>query len=151
MELFAPIQRVSLLCYKLYSINLGYKPPEDSGQEKYQSIPLNKIEDFGVHCKNYYSLNISYFKSSLDSTILNSMWTTYWKNTLTSDPLRANSEYLTSQVTDLAAKLEQVCLFNKLLYFFVFRLETRIRRCSRNVSRKQSRMVKSWAAKLFRV
>jgi COP9 signalosome complex subunit 5 len=85
----------------------GYKPP-DEGPQEYQSIPLNKVEDFGVHCKNYYPLNITYFKSSLDSAILNSMWTTYWKNTLTANPLRTNAEYLTSQVADLGAKLEQV-------------------------------------------
>ena len=28
---------------------------------------LEKIEDFGVHCRQYYSLAVSYFKSSLDS------------------------------------------------------------------------------------
>ena len=30
----------------------GYKPP-DEGPSEYQSIPLNKIEDFGVHCKSW--------------------------------------------------------------------------------------------------
>ena len=28
----------------------GFKPP-DEGPSEYQTIPLNKIEDFGVHCK----------------------------------------------------------------------------------------------------
>lgn len=28
----------------------GYKPPEE-GPGEYQTIPLDKIEDFGVHCK----------------------------------------------------------------------------------------------------
>lgn len=28
----------------------GYKPPDEPASE-YQTIPLNKIEDFGVHCK----------------------------------------------------------------------------------------------------
>jgi hypothetical protein len=28
----------------------GYKPPEE-GPSEYQTIPLDKIEDFGVHCK----------------------------------------------------------------------------------------------------
>jgi hypothetical protein len=28
----------------------GYKAP-DEAQSEYQSIPLSKIEDFGVHCK----------------------------------------------------------------------------------------------------
>ena len=30
----------------------GYKAP-DEAQSEYQSIPLSKIEDFGVHCKKY--------------------------------------------------------------------------------------------------
>ncbi|KAB2619190.1 COP9 signalosome complex subunit 5a-like [Pyrus ussuriensis x Pyrus communis] len=53
----------------------GYIPPDESVSE-YQTIPLNKIEDFGVHCKtgyNYYSLDITYFKSSLD-THLEDAW-----------------------------------------------------------------------------
>jgi hypothetical protein len=29
---------------------LGYKPPDEPMSE-YQTIPINKIEDFGVHCK----------------------------------------------------------------------------------------------------
>lgn len=85
----------------------GYKPP-DEGPSEYQSIPLNKIEDFGVHCKSYYSLTVSYFKSSLDSAILNAMWTTYWTNTLSAKPLQTNAAYLSSQLQDLAAKLDHV-------------------------------------------
>lgn len=33
-----------------FSTIQGYKPP-DEGPSEYQTIPLNKIEDFGVHCK----------------------------------------------------------------------------------------------------
>jgi hypothetical protein len=43
----------------------GYKPPDEEPSE-YQTIPLNKIEDFGVHCKQYYSLDVQYFKSAMD-------------------------------------------------------------------------------------
>lgn len=64
----------------------GYKPP-DEGPEEYQSIPLNKIEDFGVHCKNYYSLEVSYFKSALDNRLLESLWDKYWVHTLCSSSL----------------------------------------------------------------
>ncbi|MPC55962.1 COP9 signalosome complex subunit 5 [Portunus trituberculatus] len=64
----------------------GYKPP-DEGPSEYQTIPLNKIEDFGVHCKQYYSLDISYFKSSLDKKLLDSLWNKYWVNTLSSSSL----------------------------------------------------------------
>ena len=47
----------------------GYKPPDEEPSE-YQTIPLNKIEDFGVHCKQYYSLDVQYFKSDMDKVSL---------------------------------------------------------------------------------
>uniref|UniRef100_A0A183CGU9 COP9 signalosome complex subunit 5 n=1 Tax=Globodera pallida TaxID=36090 RepID=A0A183CGU9_GLOPA len=56
----------------------GYKPPDEPPSE-YQTIPLNKIEDFGVHCKQYYSLDVTYFKSSLDTKLFDVFWNTYWK------------------------------------------------------------------------
>ncbi|KAI5000750.1 hypothetical protein ZWY2020_010709 [Hordeum vulgare] len=63
-----------------------YKPPDEPVSE-YQTIPLNKIEDFGVHFKQYYSLDITYFRSSLDSHLLDLLWNKYWVNTLSSSPL----------------------------------------------------------------
>ncbi|EHA8592395.1 putative COP9 signalosome complex subunit 5b [Cocos nucifera] len=35
----------------------GYKPPDEPVSE-YQTIPLNKIEDFGVHCKQVCMDNV---------------------------------------------------------------------------------------------
>jgi len=35
----------------------NYKPPDEPASE-YQTIPLEKIEDFGVHCKSYYALEV---------------------------------------------------------------------------------------------
>ena len=83
----------------------GYKLPDEPPSE-YQTIPLNKIEDFGVHCKQsdflylfsmagllillqkrYYSLETTFFKSSLDSTLLDLLWNKYWINTLSSSPI----------------------------------------------------------------
>lgn len=98
----------------------GYKAPDD-GPSEYQTIPISKIEDFGVHCKQYvlfifiyillnslyflsnfcsiaflltfylryYPLEISYFKSSLDSALLGKLWNKYWVNTLSSSPMFA--------------------------------------------------------------
>ncbi|KAJ8563372.1 hypothetical protein K7X08_031824 [Anisodus acutangulus] len=84
----------------------GYKPPDDPISE-YQTIPLNKIEDFGVHCKQYYSLDVTYFKSSLDFHLLDLLWNKYWVNTLSSSPLLGNGDYVAGQISDLAEKLEQ--------------------------------------------
>nr|SVE72344.1 EOG090X078Z [Daphnia similis] len=76
----------------------GYKPPNEEPSE-YQTIPLNKVEDFGVHCKQYYALEVSYFKSSLDRRLLDSLWNKYWVSTLSSSSL--------TTVSDLSEKLEQ--------------------------------------------
>lgn len=84
----------------------GYKPPNEEPSE-YQTIPLNKIEDFGVHCKQYYQLDITYFKSSMDRKLLDSLWNKYWVNTLGSSGLLSNAEYTTGQIFDLSEKLEQ--------------------------------------------
>jgi COP9 signalosome complex subunit 5 len=84
----------------------GYKPL-DEGTQRYQTIPLAKIEDFGVHCKSYYPLDVTYFKSSLDAHLLDLLWHKYWVNTLSSSPLVANRSYAAGQIADLAEKLEQ--------------------------------------------
>ena len=49
--------KVNLGAFRTYP--KGYKPP-DEGPGEYQTIPLNKIEDFGVHCKSYYRLVANY-------------------------------------------------------------------------------------------
>ncbi|KAG2320965.1 hypothetical protein Bca52824_014178 [Brassica carinata] len=84
----------------------GHKISDDHVSE-YQTIPLNKIEDFGVHSKQYYSLDITYFKSSLDSHLLDLLWNKYWVNTLSSSPLLGNGDYVAGQISDLAEKLDQ--------------------------------------------
>ncbi|EPB67658.1 Mov34/MPN/PAD-1 family protein [Ancylostoma ceylanicum] len=86
----------------------GYQPPVEEGPSEYQSIPLSKIEDFGVHCKQYYSLDVNFFKSELDSHILSALWSTYWLNTLSSSPLLTNAGYINNQIGDLSMKLRQV-------------------------------------------
>ncbi|CAJ0834313.1 7029_t:CDS:10 [Entrophospora sp. SA101] len=84
----------------------GYKAPDD-GPSEYQTIPLSKIEDFGVHCKQYYQLEISHFKSTLDTYLLELLWNKYWVNTLSQSPLITNREYSAGQIYDLAEKLDQ--------------------------------------------
>ncbi|KAI9491113.1 JAB1/Mov34/MPN/PAD-1 ubiquitin protease-domain-containing protein [Zychaea mexicana] len=83
-----------------------YKAPDD-GPSQYQTIPLNKIEDFGVHAKSYYSLEISHFKSTLDNQLLEVLWNKYWVNTLSQSPLLTNRDYSMQQMADLTQKLEQ--------------------------------------------
>ncbi|KAN0065939.1 COP9 signalosome catalytic subunit rri1 [Thecaphora frezii] len=82
----------------------GYKP-HDAQPSEYQSIPLSKIEDFGVHANAYYPLKVEHFKSSLDGKLLELLWNKYWVNTLSQSPLVVNRAYATGQLRDLADKL----------------------------------------------
>jgi len=84
----------------------GHKTDHDSPSE-YQSIPMSKIEDFGVHANQYYQLEVSYFKSTLDTNLLDLLWNKYWVNTLSSNALIANRSYTTGQISDLAEKMDQ--------------------------------------------
>ncbi|KAF9220793.1 Mov34-domain-containing protein [Gyrodon lividus] len=81
-----------------------YTPPTSSSSE-YQSIPLSKIEDFGVHANQYYPLDVQIFKSSLDEELLGLLWNKYWVNTLSGSNLISNRAYAVSQISDLHQKL----------------------------------------------
>ena len=71
--------KVSLGAFRTYP--KGYQP-SDAAPSEYQTIPLNKIEDYGVHCKQYYALDVTYFKSTLDKRLLDLLWNKYWLDTL---------------------------------------------------------------------
>jgi len=95
--------KVDIGAFRCYPKN--FKPTDDLTPE-YQTIPMSKIEDFGVHCKKYYPLEISYFKSELDAYLLECLGNKYWYNTL-GNSLTTNSDYTTRQITDLSERIEQ--------------------------------------------
>ncbi|PWZ36497.1 COP9 signalosome complex subunit 5b [Zea mays] len=99
-----------------------YKPPDEPVSE-YQTIPLNKIEDFGVHCKSYYALDITYFKSSLDSHLLDLLWNKYWVNTLSSSSLLGNRDYVAGQIFDLGKQYAKISSDDELVLFSYFTQE----------------------------
>ncbi|KAI9759209.1 MAG: COP9 signalosome catalytic subunit rri1 [Chaenotheca gracillima] len=81
-----------------------YKPAAERG-DGYQTIPLAKIEDFGAHSSRYYSLEVSHFKSSLDTRLLELLWNKYWVSTLSQSPLFTNRDYTSKQMQDLSQKI----------------------------------------------
>lgn len=83
-----------------------YRPRDDTPSE-YQTIPLNKIEDFGVHCKSYYQLDVSYFKSSVDASLLDLLWNKYWARAISTSPLVQSKDYVVQQLKDLGKKIGQ--------------------------------------------
>jgi COP9 signalosome complex subunit 5 len=100
--------KVEIGAFRTYPEN--YKPPTATADDGYQTIPLAKIEDFGAHSSRYYSLEVSNFKSSLDTAILELLWNKYWVQTLSQSPLFANRDYSSKQMLDLSSKIRQTSL-----------------------------------------
>lgn len=88
-----------------------YTPPNsgdgETDAEGFQTIPLAKMEDFGAHSARYYSLEVSHFKSTLDTQLLEALWNKYWVSTLSSSPLFTNRDYGTKQIAELGLKIKQ--------------------------------------------
>ena len=74
------------------------------------AVPTDKAADFGAHASRYYSLEVSHYKSTLESKLLEALWNKYWVQTLSSSPLLTNRDYITSQIRDLASKTSQAQL-----------------------------------------
>lgn len=104
--------KVEIGAFRTYPEN--YKPADsDSAAEGMAAVPLAKAQDFGAHANRYYSLEVSHFKSSLDSKLLEALWNKYWVQTLSASPLFTNREYGTRQMQDLAGKIKQVQDYQK--------------------------------------
>jgi COP9 signalosome complex subunit 5 len=97
--------KVEIGAFRTYPEN--YKPADSVLDDGYQTIPLAKVEDFGAHSSRYYSLEISHFKSSLDTHLLELLWNKYWVQTLSQSPLFTNREYSSKQMLDLSSKIRQ--------------------------------------------
>lgn len=98
--------KVDIGAFRTYPEN--YTPPNASSSE-YQSIPLSKIEDFGVHANQYYQLEVQVFTSSLDTELLGLLWNKYWVNTLSQSPLISVSAEL-HYVPSRLIRVKESCL-----------------------------------------
>ena len=100
--------KVVIGAFRTYPEN--YSPPDEVSVEN-QVIPLDKIEDFGVHYKKYYSLDISFYKNSLDIELIDVLWNKYWISTITQSAIFTNKKYFNDGVIDLCKKVK--------IYFFL--------------------------------
>jgi COP9 signalosome complex subunit 5 len=66
-----------------------------------------KLKDFGAHHEQYYSLEVSYFTSTLDETLVKDLLTDRWTDVMVSNSLIANSERITATIENIAHVLEE--------------------------------------------
>lgn len=98
--------RVEIGAFRTFPPN--YTPPKDAQEDDdYQTIPLGKAEDFGAHANQYYALETTHFKSTLDSEILSLLWNKYWVATLSQSPLFTSRDYGSKQMMDLSHKIRK--------------------------------------------
>lgn len=78
-----------------------------TADDGFQAVPLDKVAEFGAHANRYYSVEVSHFKSTLDTHLLEQLWHKYWVQTLSQSPLLTGREYSTKQLRDLGLKVNE--------------------------------------------
>ncbi|KAL3963529.1 hypothetical protein ACCO45_000533 [Purpureocillium lilacinum] len=80
-----------------------YKPASSGGG----GDGAGAAAEFGAHANRYYSLEVSHFKSTLDTHLLELMWHKYWVQTLSQSPLLTNRDFGSNQMLDLSFKIKE--------------------------------------------
>lgn len=98
--------KVEIGAFRTYPANHKADPAESTSDD-FQAVPLAKAAEFGAHASRYYSLEVSHFKSSLDTHLLELLWHKYWVQTLSQSPLLTNRDYGNKQMIDLSSKIRE--------------------------------------------
>ena len=93
-------KKIDLGCFMMYSNENGNRKAQE-----FDSIPLNRAEEFGVHQRKYYRMPHTFFQSQFESNMIKLMYKNYWVDTLCSNALLVNDEFFKETVEDLAAKM----------------------------------------------
>ena len=78
--------KVSIGCFR--TLPEGVKNESMCGADS--GIPLEKIRDFGAGADKYYQVPHSIFKSELDNSLFELLWSQYWVQTISSNGLEIN-------------------------------------------------------------
>ena len=73
--------------------------------QAFDSIPLNRASEFGVHQNKYYRIPHYYFQSKFESNIVKLIYKNYWVDSLCANALLVNEDFYQEKVEDVNAKL----------------------------------------------
>ncbi|KAK7416547.1 COP9 signalosome catalytic subunit rri1 [Neonectria punicea] len=99
--------KVEIGAFRTYPASYKADASRTVTSDGFQAVPLAKAAEFGAHSSRYYSLEVSHFKSSLDSHLLELLWHKYWVQTLSQSPLLTNRDYGNKQMLDLSSKIKE--------------------------------------------
>ena len=94
-------KKIDLGCFMMYT-NEGVTRK----LQEFDSIPLNRAEEFGVHQTKYYRLPHHFFQSNFESNVVKLIYKNYWVDTLCSNALLVNDDFFKETVDDMKAKMK---------------------------------------------
>uniref|UniRef100_A0AC35TPF2 MPN domain-containing protein n=1 Tax=Rhabditophanes sp. KR3021 TaxID=114890 RepID=A0AC35TPF2_9BILA len=98
--------KVEIGAFRVFTSDGSY---EDGDELKCDNLTLDKAKDFGAHAKEYYSLEVSYYKSPADDRYFEQLWQTNWYDVISKSTLRSNRIY-SDEINKLASsKLRTAC------------------------------------------
>ena len=77
-----------------------------------RTVVSDKIEEFGLHAHKYYKVDHNFFKSGLDTDLLDRVWNEYWIHTLSSSPLLSNQDMICKTVINVVDKVKKLNMGN---------------------------------------
>jgi COP9 signalosome complex subunit 5 len=66
-----------------------------------------RLKDFGAHHDQYYSLELSYYKSELDGALIDDLLATKWLDVIASNPIITDTDRVSRSIEELANELEE--------------------------------------------
>ena len=87
--------------------------PENSGGARNKkdatnaNLPAEKIEDYGIHANEYYSLAVEFFRTPADQTLLQHLWDAAWIDVLAKSPLEDNVVFFDSEIASIVKKVDK--------------------------------------------
>lgn len=93
-------RKIDFGCFRMYTSEKTAR-----ALQEFDSIPLNRAEEFGIHQKKYYRMPHIFFQSKFESNIVNLIYKNYWVDSLCSNALLVNEDFYQEKVEDVSAKL----------------------------------------------
>ncbi|ODV96715.1 hypothetical protein PACTADRAFT_20899, partial [Pachysolen tannophilus NRRL Y-2460] len=102
-------KRVEIGAFRTYPENSNNNANNDNDKNnnpRRGSVPLSKLNDFGVHHDRYYSLDVKFFKSDIDSKFMSNLYDNkYWSSELLNKETNEMYEKEVEAILDISAKL----------------------------------------------
>ena len=94
-------KKIDFGCFRMYNNESGNRRIQE-----FDSIPLNRADEFGIHQSKYYRMPHFFFQSKYESNVVRLMYKNYWVDTLSSNALLVNDDFFKETVEDLTEKMK---------------------------------------------